>query len=727
MSRIRLFFLILGSLFPSADGATAQEISPILFSATNYFVVLDANGKAMEHPFWGGFNTPLAQFVDFDRDGLLDLFVQNANGQLLAFKNNGTAQQPRLALSHDNFLRDITFGTWFQFAPVSPDGSLRLFVEKPYNKVQVIRFDEARFDWIKPQIRTESLLATDGQPVFAEIGSVPQFADADCDGDLDYFTTKQDGSLSFYRMTGFDTNGLPMYTLVSNTFGGISLVGTYCGTSALAKTERHGSASATFHDENGDGKPDILWGDTFISGILKLENTGTCTESTFKIPANETAYPNFLLPIGLDTSGLNQAQFADLDGDGDDDLLVSVLSGFCPDQHQDAVNNLHFYRNTGTKTQPVYTLVTERFLETIDLGRNSHPAWVDLDGDADLDLVVGNEDGTATAPYGRLFWYENKGQMQDGVTEVLQLKDDNFLNIQNAYGLAPAFGDLNNDGLPDLLLGGQNGKIRFYQNTGNQNFTEISRSYLGIQVGTYSTPTLGDMEGDGDLDLLIGSGNGALVYYRNDGTPQAPNFVTITDWFGGLSGEGPSAPTIFSSAPLKTRFLMLNRGGGNAIEMLDLAQPDSPRLVDVLNNQSTSVPATLTSVAIRPMHAAQEGSLPYFFLISGTVQGGLLEHAIVPQLPPANEDEMPQKPQPLTIFPNPTHGSIQVEFSLNHPAALTYRVVDVLGRTVHQSSTASVRSDAQTWHFDAHTLPTGTYWLVIEAGQTMFSGSFLVR
>jgi hypothetical protein len=82
----------------------------------------------------------------------------------------------------------------------------------------------------------------------------------------------------------------------------------------------------------------------------------------------------------------------------------------------------------------------------------------------------------------------------------------------------PTFGDLDSDGDFDLLVGNHEGKLRFYRNDGNASsfsLVLISDSYDSIDVGDRSTPFLSDFDSDGDLDLFVGESKGGLHHYRN--------------------------------------------------------------------------------------------------------------------------------------------------------------------------------------------------------------------
>src|SRR5262245_50000143 len=151
----------------------------------------------------------------------------------------------------------------------------------------------------------------------------------------------------------------------------------------------------------------------------------------------------------------------------------------------------------------LFTIPIAPVLPGLDVGSYSAPALADLDGDADPDLIGGGNSGG-------FFYYENTGGanspayvQRTGPANPLAGKDVGLRST-------PAFGDLDADGDLDLVAGEYEGNLNYYENTGSATApafvarTGTANPLTGYDVGEASAPTLGDLDADGDLDLFAG-------------------------------------------------------------------------------------------------------------------------------------------------------------------------------------------------------------------------------
>ncbi|MEP6473326.1 MAG: FG-GAP-like repeat-containing protein, partial [Gemmatimonadota bacterium] len=230
----------------------------------------------------------------------------------------------------------------------------------------------------------------------------------------------------------------------------------------------------------------------------------------------------------LETSGYNAPAFGNLRGHGALDLVVGVLGG-AYNPIRSSRDNLYELDQTGRST---WALRTTHMLDAIDLGSETVAAMADIDGDGDLDLVVGTKIEPDNLRQGALFWFENVGSR---TAPALRLRGR--LDVAPAFHLAPALGDLDGDGLPDLVLGQFHDAIAWYHNDGRPGaarFTLVDSAVARLPHGSNAVPTLYDIDGDGDLDLFVGESSGHILFFRNDGTPGTPRFVLASDDFLGV-------------------------------------------------------------------------------------------------------------------------------------------------------------------------------------------------
>lgn len=145
-------------------------------------------------------------------------------------------------------------------------------------------------------------------------------------------------------------------------------------------------------------------------------------------------------------------------------------------------------------------------ITTYDVGYNSNPTFVDLDGDNDLDMVSGEYNGT-------FMYYENSGgEFHAGMFNPLHgLKADTYSS--------PTFVDLDGDNDLDMVSGENYGAFRYYENNEGV-FTEQKNEdnpFSSFNLGEYSAPnpTFADLDGDNDFDMICGESYGTFKYYEN--------------------------------------------------------------------------------------------------------------------------------------------------------------------------------------------------------------------
>ncbi|MDP2236492.1 MAG: T9SS type A sorting domain-containing protein [Bacteroidales bacterium] len=300
--------------------------------------------------------------------------------------------------------------------------------------------------------------------------------------------------------------------------------------------------------------------------------------------------------------------FADINNDGLQDVFFGVSTG-----------RILFYKNTGTTNQPVFEQQTgeDNPLGIVNAIAYSSLAFVDIDGDGDLDAFIGSV-------WAIIQFYENIGDASNPVF-VRRFNEQNpLVHYEVGWEAKMNFVDIDGDGDFDVFIGDDYGVVRFYLNAGSSTSplfveqTGTMNPLTGIYVGDFVTPTFADVDNDGDFDLLLGEDSGALHYFENTGTAYEPHFVQQT-------------------------------GVQNPFNGIDLGTESKPAFVDIDNDGDADV-----------FVGNEDGQVFYFKNM--IIQTGL-------------ESNYENR---LSVFPNPTNGIL--EFNLGCEQVATISIFDNSGR-----------------------------------------------
>ncbi len=436
-------------------------------------------------------------FVDIDGDGDQDVFVGDEDGVLSYYQNTGSATAPTYAAAVANPFNFNPFADDYlspSFGDIDGDGDFDLLLGTASGNLRFYRNTGSRTAPNFPARLTNPF-------GLANVGdySHPEFVDLDGDGLLDVMVGEFDGDFNYFRNTG--SAAAPAFAAgVLNPFD-IIPVDDFGG--------GYGSSNPTFADLNGDGIIDMFSG-TEAGDMIYYPNGGTVTTPDF-----------FVLPYNLpeDVGSKASFEFKDIDGDGDVDAFIGSKNG-----------DVIFARNEGTATEPFFsnTTQTNPFGIVSADGDSANPALEDLDNDGDYDLIIGDKDGN-------FLYQQNNGSAAVPAFGVVQVNPFGMGNV--GLGASPAFADMDNDGDLDLISGNSDSDILFARNAGTidaPRFEAFQLNPFGLTnaEGTYSAPSLADIDRDGDYDMLVGTKNGigfdaigAFQFYANNGTATTPAFA----------------------------------------------------------------------------------------------------------------------------------------------------------------------------------------------------------
>jgi hypothetical protein len=258
------------------------------------------------------------------------------------------------------------------------------------------------------------------------------------------------------------------------------------GNERIITTETLGAQSAVAADLDNDGDMDVLSASEWDDKIAWYENL----DGLGSFGAQHV--------ITTEADGVKMVHSADLDCDGDAD----VLSSFKEDK-------IVWYANTdGHGAFGTYQAIT-------DSAVNTESVYVaDLDGDGDMDVLSGhmhlNPIGSPIPFEYRISWYENTdGAGNFGSEQVIH----SFYDFAECIFTA----DLDNDGDMDVLTA-EGAKIAWYKNI-NSEGTFSSEQVITTEVESPICVHAADLDNDGDLDVLSASqSDDKIAWYENDRT-----------------------------------------------------------------------------------------------------------------------------------------------------------------------------------------------------------------
>jgi hypothetical protein len=434
------------------------------------------SGRAVYH---GGMEYTKPVFADLDDDGDGDLYVGEHDGYLNIFINEGGDPLRWTCITTALDSIDVGKHNAPTFWDVDLDGDLDLFIGDEDGDVWHY-LNEGTVNNPSFTLVTENYIA----PLLVDYHAIPFFVDLDADNDDDLLIGHNEGGAAQYMNAG--SPGSPAWSFVTSFYSGFDV---------------GDKSSVCVFDVDED---DL--GDIFMAGvdgeIFFLHNQG---------PPQSPTYNN--LGVIFDVGHNGVPTFWDIDDDGDLDLVAGESDG-----------NLNLLLNTGTPSVPHWALI-DLYLAYYDAGFQSMPVLTDIDSDDDLDLFIGR------LQVGIVF-LENVGTPDSA---AWQLQSETYADLDLPGTEAPAFHDLNDDGDPDLLVGGGDGTLTYLENIGTPHAASWRApvyNYEDIDVGENAVPAMVDADGDGDVDLFIGSAEGTLRYFRNEGSVSSPVWLDLGDYPG---------------------------------------------------------------------------------------------------------------------------------------------------------------------------------------------------
>lgn len=530
MRRITLIIISLYTLTPPVFGQNSFE--------RVYSIPVTKNNTLLTRAWEGGLNHPICSNVDFNNNGVKDLAVFDKTGnRLVVFKDESLIFEP----IHLN----IDLKKWVLFRDYNCDGLMDIFTGTT-GGIKVYK-NTGLFEFVLASTLLQSDLGSFTSNLNVLNEDIPGIIDIDRDGDLDILTFNINGvTIEFHEnisknKTGkcgldFKLNNSCWGRFEENPSTNSIVLNQPCKLPYQPMNRSnglHAGSTITTLDQDKNGAIDLLLGDISFNSLTFLQNGGSNLSSN--ISTKDESFPNYNTPVNINL--FPYASYVDVNHDDKNDLVI------CSNNDGVGENaSVHLYQNTGV-VQDTFTYNTSSFLvnQMLDFGRNAYPIFVDENQDGLTDLLIGNNglnlDGEKL---GRLTLLRNTGSTASPAFEVI---DENYLNFESSEEtyLYPTIGDIDKDGDDDLLVGLKNGEILYYNNTagaGNPyNFVLANGNFEFIDVGNYAAPQLFDLNKDGNLDLILGEQNGSLFYYENQSSTSDYDFSVEIKNLGNITTQ----------------------------------------------------------------------------------------------------------------------------------------------------------------------------------------------
>jgi hypothetical protein len=545
------------------------------FYRTDSITVIDNIASAndtLSIAWSGGLSQSEFSTVDVDNDGILDMFVFDRVGdRFLLLKNQGIAN----TIKYKNYWKDYdafpNIRDWALLEDYDGDGKNDIFHYynggiSVYKNISIPGV--LQFTLVKSQLLSNYVPST--LVLYVSPADIPALTDVDLDGDLDILTYGfSSGCLEYHKNLSQENYGHSdslQFIKATDNWGlyseGVSLYNITLGDSC--DTGRHTGSTVLAIDMNNDHDKDLVIGDAGGSNLAYLRNGGDTNFAVIDfVDPNFPQNNNSTIPVNL--SIFTAAFYLDVNNDNKKDLLVSNSS---PGNGETA-QSIWRYKNNGTTTAPDFKHQQNDFLQDnmIELGEGAFPALFDYNRDGLMDLAIGN--ALYFAGTGQIAIFRNTGTALQPTFELVNL-DMGSVSTQNVKNITPTFGDMDGDGDVDMIIGETVGYIHYYENTAPvlpntpAQFLLTTTQYFGIKENSFSAPFIIDLNMDGVLDIVCGSRLGKLNYYQNTGTTTSPNFSNIPTIsnLGGVStvdatfsSSGYSLPWFFTHAGKLELFL----------------------------------------------------------------------------------------------------------------------------------------------------------------------------
>jgi hypothetical protein len=731
MKKIYLSFLFSLAVILSAN---AQQ-----FAVPNLTIPLIEGTDTLQNPWAGGLNSPLVSAIDLDQDGLKDLFFYDrTNHRITTMINDGSTSGNAYHYDYRYFNKFPPINEWVLLVDFDCDGKEDMFTLASCNCGVAIYKNTSttggglQFTLFNPLLKETDITNPVPYNIFASSLAIPAFSDIDNDGDLDLlgYNSVPDGRIQYHKNysveNGYGCDSMYAFRLEANNWGYFRLrigstnnVACYvCRTGEgepgtigaqygpFNDKSFHDQSSAAVRDDSntsvfaidldGDNDKELLIGDITATNTLMVCNGGTPSVALMDSLCGDTLFPSYDTAVRIRT--FSHHAYIDVDNDGKNDLIVTPERG-------ENRRVAWFYKNTGTNSIPDFNLQQRNFqvADMMDLGEGACPAFFDYNYDGLADMVVGDygEYNSINGSYKTsLSLYRNTGTSSAASFTLVTHDYAGISSLLLDGPLCPTFGDLNSDGVEDMILGNGDGHLYYFTGSGNPvTFTLAASNFAGIDVGNASTPSLADLNNDSKYDLVVGEQNGFLSYFENFGTFTSPIFTpTATiDTLGGVNvrtpgfTDGYAVPFIYYESGHYNMWVSCAMGKVYKYENIDANLFGTFPKTDSLINGSQGERLTF-NIAASGAYLDSDGMID---MAIGNYGGGI---QFFTSINPTAVQQV-SAPQPFVMYPNPASDAVTIAMKSPNNSLVTAEIYNNMGQLVQRRdfSTGKLVMEIDGW------------------------------
>mgnify|MGYP002855091705 CR=1 FL=1 len=715
--------------------AVCQNITSLSFRYCDSVPVFNSDNDRYLMPWIGGINSAQICKIDLNLDKIDDMIVFDRIGNRImpfVFSENAPGQFV-YSPQYIDLLPPIS--NWIVTADYNNDSKSDIFtyttggikVYKNVSDEHNLMFEQVTFPYLRSHYNNvyANILAT--------AVDYPGICDIDSDGDLDIFVFGALGAyVEFhhnYGMEKYNSADSLIFYKESDCWGSFAeseesneiILNTCLGDKGVGfnQDEKHTGSTFLFLDADNNGTYDLVLGDVDYSTPCVLFNKDN---SDAHIIDYSFVFPDSY-PISINSFPVLFK--SDLDHDGYEELVVST---FDPDVNKcDGLNSVWLYKIVDNDGYTDYQLITKSFIQEdmIDVGNGAFPVLMDYDNDNLLDLFIGNDGycdscyhqyGTLKCDYTSMLAYYRNCGTADNPRFCLVTADFAGLSSLHVKGIYPAFLDYDGDGDCDLFVGTADGVIIRFENNGGD-YVMMDSDWLGLSAYSekYLTPSFYDFNGDGTMDMVVGNSRGTLWYFEGRAGDSTAVFELKTTVFGAvdvrdadMSWTGYSVPSAFSYHD--TTFLSVGSESGN-IYLYIINDVDAPFEVvnDVeIGNQGFRVAPAVGYLKKYPdmLVGNFSGGIQYFKGISRNDVG----------IAPFDYGDLQAE-----IYPNPlSSDNVNVRMPQNVSGAVI-RLFSITGGLLLESSLRSGLNEINLSDFY-----NGIYFYDIKSGCSSVKGKLLI-